>query len=45
MPTIEPSTNHVTAGSVLRVIVYACHTWWYHRVFFTLGGEAGEGVL
>ena len=25
------------AGSFFRVIWYACHTWWYQRVFFTLG--------
>ena len=46
MPKNTASTIHVTAGSFLRVIWYACHTWWYQRVFLTLAGRcSGGGVV
>ena len=45
MPTNTARMIQVTAGSFFRVIWYACHTWWYQRVFFTLGVDAASGVL
>src|SRR5690606_15462310 len=42
--------THVTAGSCLRVIWYAAHTWWYQRCFlgffcFATCSPAGAPVL
>ena len=45
MPKNTARMIQVTAGSFFRVIWYACHTWWYQRVFFTLGVGAASGVL
>src|SRR3954467_15441122 len=45
MPTKTAIIPQVPAGSFLRVIVYACHTWWYQRVFFGVAGAFASLLL
>src|SRR4051794_31537983 len=45
IPTNTAIIHQVTAGSFLRVIWYACHTWWYQRVFFGVAGAFASLLL